>query len=156
MGQEQVPQAPTTAILFSPPAEASDPSASAKPTGAVQAATTYGAQASEHAMQAIPSCASYRHAVELVGRRWSGVIIQALLGGVKRFGELRDSVPDLSDRMLSERLKELESEGIVERIVIPEMPVRIEYHLTPKGRDLVSVVEAVTSWANRWLEPTGE
>ncbi|MEO7001986.1 MAG: helix-turn-helix domain-containing protein [Ktedonobacterales bacterium] len=103
-----------------------------------------------------PSCASYRHAVELVGRRWSGVIIQALLGGVKRFGELRDSVPDLSDRMLSERLKELEAEGIVARIVIPEMPVRIEYHLTDKGRDLVSVVEAVTSWANRWLEPTAE
>ena len=143
--------------LTSPPAptlDIAEHAASAECVEVAEPLLPSAASASDQACSALPSCASYRHAVELVGRRWSGVIIQALLGGVKRFGELRDSVPDLSDRMLSERLKELESEGIVERIVIPEMPVRIEYHLTPKGRDLVSVVEAVTCWANRWLEPT--
>lgn len=147
MGQEHS----STSTTISQTAEAPEPAISV--TSARPALVT---DHGDHELPPIPSCASYRHAVELVGRRWSGVIIQALLGGVKRFGELRDSVPDLSDRMLSERLKELESEGIVERMVIPEMPVRIEYHLTPKGRDLVSVVEAVTTWANRWLEPNGE
>ena len=101
-------------------------------------------------------CASYRHAVELIGRRWTGVIIQSLLSGVTRFGDLRASVPDLSDRMLSERLKELESEGIVQRIVIPEMPVRIEYRLTQKGRDLVPVVDAVIAWAQHWAPSPSE
>lgn len=97
-------------------------------------------------------CPYYRHAVELVGRRWTGVIIQALLGGAIRFSELRDTIPDLSDRMLSERLKELEAKGVIERCVIPETPVRIEYHLTEKGRALSAVVDAVACWAHQWVD----
>lgn len=96
-------------------------------------------------------CPYYHHAVELVGRRWAGVIVRALLGGARRFGEIRAAVPGLSDRLLSERLKELESEGIVTRTVVDDAPVRIEYRLTPKGQALVGVVDALSAWADRWL-----
>lgn len=95
-------------------------------------------------------CPYFHQAVELIGRRWTGIIIQALLGGAKRFSDLR-VVPDMSDRMLSERLKELEACGIVVRTVIPETPVRIEYSLTPKGQALAGVVDAVGLWAHTWL-----
>lgn len=87
-----------------------------------------------------------------MGRRWSGAILRAMFAGATRFGEILESVPDLSNRMLSERLKELEAEGVVEREVIPETPVRIEYRLTEKGRDLGPVVEALSVWAERWVE----
>ena len=96
-------------------------------------------------------CPYYHRAVELIGRRWSGVILRALLAGVERFSDLTAAIPGLSDRLLSERLKELEAEGIVERRVIPETPVRITYHLTEKGRALSTVVEAVSRWAEEWV-----
>lgn len=96
-------------------------------------------------------CPYYHRAVELIGRRWSGVILRALLAGVCRFSDLTAAVPGLSDRLLSERLKEFEAEGIVERLVVPETPVRITYRLTAKGRALGSVVEAVSAWAEEWV-----
>lgn len=95
-------------------------------------------------------CAVYQHTVELIGRRWTGAIVRALLSGVTRFSDLSETVPGLSDRMLAERLKELEGAGIVKRTVIPETPVRVEYTLTDKGRDLNKVIEAVADWAERW------
>jgi DNA-binding HxlR family transcriptional regulator len=98
-----------------------------------------------------PFCPYYHRAVELIGRRWTGAILRAMLRGVTRFSDLRDTIPGISDRMLSERLKELESEGIVVRTVIPETPVRIEYSLTAKGRALGAVVEAISTWADEWL-----
>ncbi len=96
-------------------------------------------------------CPRFHKAVELVGARWTGAIIQLLLPGRARFGELRDAIPELSDRMLSERLRELEREEIVERTVIPEVPVRIEYALTEKGRALQSALDAIGKWAERWV-----
>jgi DNA-binding HxlR family transcriptional regulator len=96
-------------------------------------------------------CPRYHHAVELIGRRWTGAIIRAMLGGVTRFSDLTQIVPGLSDRMLSERLKELEAEGIVERTVFPDTPVRIEYHVTEKGRALAGVVDSIAAWAEAWL-----
>lgn len=96
-------------------------------------------------------CPLYHRAVELVGRRWTGAILMVLLQGASRFTDIVHAVPGLSDRLLSERLKELEAEGIVSRTVHPETPVRIEYQLTEKGRDLSGVAEAVTGWATRWL-----
>ena len=98
-------------------------------------------------------CPNYHRAIELIGRRWTGAILRAMLVGVSRFSELAETVPGLSDRMLSERLKELEAEGIVVRTVIPETPVRVEYRLTDKGRALGSVVEAVSGWVEDWLAP---
>ena len=97
-----------------------------------------------------PFCPYFHHAVELIGRRWTGAIVRALQSGLSRFTELTDAIPGLSDRMLSERLKELEAEGIVERRVIPETPVRIEYALTEKGRDLSAAMSAISAWASRW------
>jgi DNA-binding HxlR family transcriptional regulator len=99
-----------------------------------------------------PVCARYHHAVELIGRRWAGAIIQALFAGPARFASIRDAIPDISDRMLSERLKELEAEGIVTRHVHPDAPVRVEYELTDKGRDLQTALAAIGAWAERWLE----
>ena len=97
-------------------------------------------------------CPVYHRAVELIGRRWTGAILRALLSGVSRFNELAVTVPGLSDRMLAERLKELEAEGIVVRTVFPETPVRIEYSLTAKGRSLNSVIQAVSEWATDWAQ----
>ena len=77
-----------------------------------------------------------------------------LLRGPLRFSELARAIPQISDRALSQRLKELEAEGILERQVLPETPVRIEYHLTPKGEALASVVAATSAWAEQWLAPT--
>lgn len=96
-------------------------------------------------------CPYFHHAIELVGRRWSGAILRSLLQGNQRFTDIRTSIPGLSDRLLSERLKELESEGLVVRHVYAETPVRIEYELTAKGRDLEGAIAALTDWADRWL-----
>ena len=101
-------------------------------------------------------CAPFHRAVELIGRRWTGAILRALLNGADRFGDIATAIPGLSDRMLSERLKELEAEGIVERRVLPHTPVRVEYWLTPKGEALASVVQAASEWAEEWLLPEPE
>ncbi|MBI5949931.1 MAG: helix-turn-helix transcriptional regulator [Chloroflexi bacterium] len=95
-------------------------------------------------------CAVFQAAVELVGRRWTGAIVRLLLGGPMRFSELLAKVPGLSDRLLSERLRELEHEGVVVRTVHPEVPIRVEYALTEKGRELESIVRALDDWAGRW------
>ncbi len=95
-------------------------------------------------------CPQFHSAVELIGRRWTGAILRSMMSGVNRFSDLSAPIPGLSDKMLSERLKELESQGIVVRRVIPETPVRIEYELTEKGRDLEQVVRALALWTGRW------
>ncbi|HYP48437.1 MAG TPA: helix-turn-helix domain-containing protein [Thermoleophilaceae bacterium] len=92
-------------------------------------------------------CSSYHRAVELIGKRWTGAIVFVLMGGPLRFSEVKLLVPDLSDRLLSERLKELESEGIVERRALDDSPARVEYCLTSKGRALEPVVRSLESWA---------
>jgi DNA-binding HxlR family transcriptional regulator len=97
-------------------------------------------------------CAQFHRASELIGRRWTGAIIFVLLKSRCRFATIRDAVPDITDRMLSDRLQELESEGIVERTVVPETPVRVEYALTKKGRALGSAINAITEWAHKWIE----
>lgn len=103
-----------------------------------------------------PFCPYYHRAVELIGGRWTGAILRALYRGVARFSDLAQTIPGLSDRMLSQRLKEMEAEGIVVRTVIPQTPVRIEYGLTEKGRALGSVIEAVSGWADEWLANAGQ
>ena len=96
-------------------------------------------------------CPIYHRAIELIGRRWTGAILRALLAGRTRFSDIAGVVPGLSDRLLSERLKELEAEGIVLRTVFPETPVRIEYRLTAKGEALSDVIDAVGRWAADWI-----
>jgi DNA-binding HxlR family transcriptional regulator len=100
-------------------------------------------------------CPRYEHASQILGKRWTGLLIYALMGGPKRFCELTALVEGLSDRVLSDRLRELEAEGIVNRIVYPQIPVRVEYQLTEKGRALQPVVDAIQSWASEWVSPIG-
>jgi len=102
-----------------------------------------------------PVCPFYHQAVELIGRRWTGAILQTMYDGETRFSEIALTIPGLSDRLLSERLKELEREGLVRRTVYPETPVRIEYHLTEKGRALGDVMGAIADWAHVWLATAG-
>src|SRR5918911_520798 len=96
-------------------------------------------------------CSAYHRAIELIGKRWTGAILFVLMDGPLRFSEVKVLVPDLSDRLLSERMKELEAEGIVERRVIDAMPVRVEYALTEKGRALEPAVRSLKVWARSWL-----
>lgn len=96
-------------------------------------------------------CPRYHKAIELIGKRWTGAVIRTLMEGPRRFSDILAAIPDLHDRLLSERLKELEAEGLVDRRVYPETPVRIEYRLTEEGRDLQRVLAEVEDWAHRWL-----
>lgn len=102
-------------------------------------------------MIAVAVCPKFHRAIELIGGRWTGPILHVLLAGPARFATLRDTIPQISDRMLSERLHELEQEGVVVRSVIPESPVRVEYALSTKGRELQTSLEAVGRWAERWI-----
>jgi DNA-binding HxlR family transcriptional regulator len=103
-----------------------------------------------------PICNRFHQAVELIGGRWTGAIIQALLRGKTRYAALKAAVPDITDRMLSERLRFLESEGVVSRHVLPESPVRVEYDLTNKGRSLEKALTEIGNWAHRWIPGESE
>ena len=101
-----------------------------------------------------PSCCPHFHrAVELVGKRWTGAILYVLLdsGRPLRFSEIGHAVPDLSDRLLSERMKELEGAGIVDRRVTNTSPIKVEYELTERGRELAPALGELKRWADRWL-----
>ena len=98
-------------------------------------------------------CPFYHEAVELVGRRWTGAILRVLLSdGPMRFSEIAQAVPELSDRLLSERMKELEARGIVQRKVFPGPPVRVEYGVSEMGRELEPALAELQEWARRWLK----
>ena len=97
-------------------------------------------------------CPHYHAAVELVGKRWTGAILAVLLeGGTMRFSEVAQAVPQLSDRLLSERMKELEARGVVDRRVLNGTPARVEYELTEMGRDLAPALAELAAWGRRWL-----
>ncbi len=97
-------------------------------------------------------CEQYHHAVELIGKRWTGVILLVMMAGRTRYAEIRDAVPQLSDTMLGQRLRELESEGVVARQVSSGPPIRVDYRLTEKGRALQDAIEAISSWADNWIQ----
>ena len=92
-------------------------------------------------------CPRFHQAIELIGKRWTGAILRVLISGPRRFNELLAAIPDLSDRLLAERLRELESEGIVDRRVEPGPPVRVSYELTASGKDLETALRALSHWA---------
>jgi DNA-binding HxlR family transcriptional regulator len=96
-------------------------------------------------------CGLYHRAIELVGKRWTGAILLVLMDGPLHFSGIRQLVPELSDRLLSERLKELEAEGIVERRVLDGSPVRVEYSLTQKGQALEPTLRELKDWAHQHL-----
>jgi DNA-binding HxlR family transcriptional regulator len=100
-----------------------------------------------------PACCPYYHeAVELIGRRWTGAIVAVLLeGGPMRFSEISSAVPELSDRLLSERMKELEGRGVVSRHVEDGPPIKVRYELTDMGRSLQPALRELRAWARTWL-----
>src|SRR5204863_1962995 len=108
-------------------------------------------EVSDNEMATPGCCPLYHEAVELVGRRWTGAILRVLMDGALRFSEIAQAVPELSDRLLSERMKELERRGIVERRVISGPPLRVEYSLSKMGRELEPALTELERWANRWL-----
>jgi len=93
--------------------------------------------------------------VELIGKRWTGAIVRVMMDRPLRFSEISCAVPELSDRLLSERMKELEARGVVHRTVIPGPPVRVEYALSDMGRDLAPALDELQLWARRWLSENG-
>jgi DNA-binding HxlR family transcriptional regulator len=111
----------------------------------------------EHAPEDLPEhadgiCVHFQRAADLLGKRWSTLIVSAMLGGATRFSDIRDAVAPISDTLLSERLKQLEADGIIRREVTPSTPVLIEYHLTEEGRDLEHVIDELRGWAERWAK----
>jgi DNA-binding HxlR family transcriptional regulator len=108
-------------------------------------------KADRGAHRSVGCCPLYHEAVELVGRRWTGAILRVLMDGALRFSEIAQAVPELSDRLLSERMKELERRGMVERRVISGPPLRVEYSLSEMGRELEPALFELQRWANRWL-----
>lgn len=98
-------------------------------------------------------CPHLHEAIELIGRRWTGAIVEVLRQAQRplRFGEIVQAVPGLSDRLCSERMKELEARGLVARTVHPGPPVRVEYTLTPMGDGLGPAFHELGAWAREWL-----
>lgn len=96
-------------------------------------------------------CPRYHRAVELIGKRWTGAIVRTLLSGPRRFNELLTQIPGISDRLLTERLRELEGAGVLRREVLPESPVRVQYELTTCGEELRPALDEIERWAERWI-----
>jgi DNA-binding HxlR family transcriptional regulator len=109
-------------------------------------------QAAPHGDGLTPFCPRFQFAIELIGRRWVGAILRVLVAGPARFNEILTAVPALSDRLLTERLRELEAQGVVSRAVSPERPVRVTYELTPCGQSLEQIVETIGDWSERWVD----
>ncbi len=102
-------------------------------------------------MHDVSLCSKYEKAFEILGKRWTGLIIKVMMVGPKRFSDVSFQIPNMSDRMLGERFKELEELGIIKRNVYPETPVRIEYELTEKGKALENALNEVQTWASKWM-----
>lgn len=97
-------------------------------------------------------CPRFEKAVDVLSKRWVALIVFVLMSGPRRFGEIESCLKSLSGKVLSDRLKEMENEGIIERKVYPEMPVRIEYSLTEKGTALAPILGAISNWSSEWIE----
>ena len=108
----------------------------------------------EHGVWAEPAskhCPSFQTTVELVGRRWSGAIILAASRGSTRYSDFLAAVPKLSERLLAQRLRELESAQVLARNVVPTTPVQVRYELTERGRELAEAVQPLVRWGERWI-----
>lgn len=101
---------------------------------------------------AVQVCPRFHAAIELIGKRWSGAIIWSLSAGPLRFADLKRAVPGLSDRLLSQRLRELEEAGVLSRTVEDTLPVRVTYELTDKGESLEPAIISIGEWAERWAD----
>jgi DNA-binding HxlR family transcriptional regulator len=123
---------------------------------ASDASSTGHLEAAAAAKHSAVSCTRFQRAIEFIGRRWNGAILYMLLDGPYRFNELLTRVPNISDRLLTERLRELVAAGMVTRDVQPGPPVRVVYELTDAGRALNEVIQSISGWARDWMtDPVG-
>jgi len=98
-----------------------------------------------------PYCPYFTAAMETLSKRWAGPVLRALVPGPMRFNAVASAIPSLTDSTLSQRLKEFESAGLIDRVVYSEHPVRVEYALTDKGRALGEVLMQLNGWALEWI-----
>lgn len=117
-------------------------------SGSILETGTASGGASQSALTEV--CPHFHAAIEMIGKRWSGAIIWALSDGPMRFAELKRAVPGLSDRLLSRRLRELEAAGMISRTVEDDLPVKVTYELTEKGRSLKPAIQMLREWACDW------
>jgi DNA-binding HxlR family transcriptional regulator len=95
-------------------------------------------------------CNLFHNAIEIIGRRWTGAIIYSLISGPKRYSEFSDAIPDISSRLLTERLKELEEYSLIRREVSSDRPIQVIYSLTKKGMALQPILADLGEWAAKW------
>jgi DNA-binding HxlR family transcriptional regulator len=95
-------------------------------------------------------CPTYAQLMDLLSRRWMGLILRVLMSGPHRFNQIMAAIPGLSDPLLTQRLREMQARDLVKRSVVPASPVRVEYELTEAGRDLERAVRALSDWASKW------
>ncbi len=96
-------------------------------------------------------CPQYHHAMEIIGKKWMGSILRVLMHGTHRYNEILLTIPGISDRLLTERLRDLEAEGLVVRHIASTSPIRVEYELTEAGRELDLAIRVISMWAVKWL-----
>lgn len=96
-------------------------------------------------------CPKFEKALSLLSQRWTALLIYQLLLGPQRFSEIQAAI-GISGKVLSDRLKDLEHQALVKRVVIPETPVVIEYSLTEKGRSMEPILRTIEDWSQRWME----
>lgn len=96
-------------------------------------------------------CVQFHTALELIGARWSGAVLQVIFKGAHRYAALKAAIPGVNDTMLARRLRELEAAGLIERRVLDTSPVRVEYHLTEMGEELRPVIDELVIWAHKWI-----
>jgi DNA-binding HxlR family transcriptional regulator len=96
-------------------------------------------------------CFRFHTALELIGARWSGAVLQVIFKGAHRYAEIKAAIPGVNDTMLARRLRELEAAGLIERRVIDTSPVKVEYHLTVKGGELRPVIDELVIWSHKWI-----
>lgn len=92
--------------------------------------------------------------LEIIGGKWKGVILYHLSGGVKRFNQINRLLPNITQRMLTRQLRELESDGLVNREVYPQVPPKVEYSLTEQGQSLVPIIMALKGWGEEKILST--
>ena len=95
-------------------------------------------------------CPRYERAMSILGKKWTCIMLRCLMEEPRRFSDISAYVSGLSDRLLSQRLQELEEAGIVARKVYAQRPVVVEYSLTEKGEALSQVVSSIQTWADDW------
>ena len=99
--------------------------------------------------QDLPAC-PVETTLKLIGNKWEVLVLRDLMPGTKRFGELKQSIGGISQKVLTSKLREMETDGLVERHVFAEVPPRVEYSLTPLGRTLKPVLDAMEQWGTAY------